>query len=91
MAKSTSYAGVDPVVLYDMFAEAANRLIACYVAASDGATTDAEREKARARVREVRQLRYGVDVDDRDRQVQLIEQWNADFSRLRGQQDNLGQ
>jgi hypothetical protein len=90
MGKS-SYDNVDPVVLYDMFAEAANRVIACHVAAIDGAGSDADRDLAKARVREVRDLRHAVDVDDRGRQVQLIEVWNAEFTHLHGQQGSLGQ
>ena len=34
------YGNVDPVVLYDIFAEAATRVIASHVAAIDRATTD---------------------------------------------------
>lgn len=90
MAES-SYDSVDPVVLYDMFAEAANRVIACHVVVIDQADSDADRDRARARVREVRDLRHAVDVDDRDRQVQLIEAWNAEFARLRAQQGSPGQ
>ena len=82
---------IDSVVLYDIFWEAANRVIACHVEAGRRAASDAEREQWRARVREIMDLRESVDADDLERQTQLTEAWNAEFARLSAQLDKLDQ
>ena len=69
---------IDPVVLYDMFAEAATRLTGSYFAVIDYAETEAERQQAWTRVRALDELRHGVDPDDRVQQRALIEAWQAE-------------
>jgi hypothetical protein len=74
---------LSPTVLYDVMAEAANRLIGTYVNMCDLASGDAEeQQRIRVEMARVRQERREVDVDDREGQLRLIRRWEAERRRL---------
>lgn len=71
------YAGMSPTVLYDAMAESANRLIGSMVQLAMAASTEEERDRLRAQIRQVRDERQAVDADDRQAQLTCIRQWEA--------------
>lgn len=70
----------DPVVVYDVLREAANRLSALYVRQ---VTVGGAQDPAILRVRAVRDQVRAVDVDDLCAQVELIREFDRRYREVR--------
>jgi hypothetical protein len=71
-----------PAALYDVFAEAANQLLAVYSAMLGSAVSAEEQERLWAQIYAVRDLRYAVRPEEVDRQIELIGVWQRERTGL---------
>ena len=71
-----------PTALYDVFAEAANQLIAMYLTLLRAAVAPRDQEQLREQIGAVRDLRYAVRPEEVDRQIELILAWQREHAQL---------
>ncbi|MBV2362201.1 hypothetical protein ACFPZ0_04120 [Streptomonospora nanhaiensis] len=69
-------------VVYDVFAETANRLTGRYVHLAEHAATEAEHEDWKAKIFDLRDERRAVDPDDKDALIAHIRRWRAETDAL---------
>jgi hypothetical protein len=67
-----------PAALYDVFAEAANQLLAVYSSMLSTAGSAEEQERLWKRIYAVRDVRYAVRPEEVDRQIELIGAWRRE-------------
>ncbi|MDR1807049.1 MAG: hypothetical protein LBR33_03915 [Propionibacteriaceae bacterium] len=70
-------------ILYDTFFETGGNLLGRYIALRASAATEEERQLWSSLIREVRQTREAVDIDDRAAMIRLVEEWRAELRDLR--------
>jgi hypothetical protein len=68
--------------LYDVFAEAANQLLAVYSARLSAVVSAEEQERLWEQIYAVRDLRYAVRPEEVDRQIELIGAWQRERTEL---------
>ncbi|MER5555980.1 hypothetical protein ABT001_30650 [Streptomyces sp. NPDC002793] len=76
------YHDVPTAVVFDLFAEAANRLTGRLTYLSDHAGTKTDRDKWWAMVMRLRNTRHTVPADDRIQLISYISQWTRELEEL---------
>ncbi|MFD4764024.1 hypothetical protein ACFWOJ_35905 [Streptomyces sp. NPDC058439] len=76
------YHDVPTAVVFDLFAEAANRLIGRLAHLSDHAGTKAERDKWWAMAMQLRNTRHAVPAHDREQLISCISRWTRELEEL---------
>ncbi len=79
---ATVLRALPPTALYDVFAEAANQLLAVYFSLLRAAASPDDEERLWKQIRAVRDLRYGVRPEEFDRQIELILAWQRERTEL---------
>ncbi|MFJ8166516.1 hypothetical protein ACIRBY_37130 [Streptomyces sp. NPDC096136] len=82
MSTEDPYEHRPTAVIYDIFAEASNRLIGAYTHRSDQAVTDEDSDHWWQLAMEVRNTKLAVPARDRAQLIEYIGRWTAEAERL---------